>query len=95
MATFLNSDRSASDNAGAVNTLCTDCGGRGFQWKRGGIKSHRTGEIIADIYSRGEACVECFGTGQVQCRIMDGRRVLLGFLLALPIMFVLWFLLQL
>jgi hypothetical protein len=26
---------------------------------------------------------------------MDGRRVLLGFLLALPIMFVLWFLLQL
>lgn len=46
------------------NETCLACDGRGFKWRRGEIANPRTGETVADYHTRGEACLECFGSGK-------------------------------
>jgi RecJ-like exonuclease len=43
---------------------CAVCGGKGFHWKPGKIISKRDGSELANIYSYGDKCETCNGTGE-------------------------------
>ena len=74
---------------------CPACQGRGFQWKQGKILSRRDGSEVAHTYTRGDACLKCYGSGIDSRLVMSLKGILWGAVCCLPLLALLWFIMQL
>lgn len=82
-----NGKAAANSNAPFLAThVCPECDGRGFHWKDGHIFSRHDGSVVADIKTRGDMCVRCWGDGHYHRANMPAGPIIKGVLLGLFIL---------